>query len=539
MQLMQKIQIILEYKMPRILSISINTQLLDHQIDINFYHLKEPSKYDDNSFNFFEKINLTNQFDNFKDLIKEFESTSTSKEFNIYRYELASFNYYQLFEYFQNLDYTEVIDRIYNKSLIGFDLKIKNSIIFRSFQKEALQKWQKNNKKGVCELPTGAGKSILGCMAIASCNVKTLIIVPTIDLVMQWAKTIENIFDWTNLDLSINASNSNSNSKINSNSKNSKNNINSSILGIWTGKEKRLGFITITTYDSALLFSEKFADRFALVIYDECHHLPAISYSKISNNLLSRHKLGLSATLKRSDERHLILDHLIGKVVYRLSILELPENTISNYVLIQKFIDLHPNEKQVYDYHRKKYLDYLRSKNIPNFNWSSFYAQAQRSSKGFSAMISYKIQKKIATCSQAKIEALWTILCQHRKEKIIIFTENNYLAYKIGIIYYLCVITHHTKLKERKAMLANFASNKLNCIVTSKIFNEGIDIPDASVGVVISGTSSVREHVQRLGRILRFSHNKKAKLYELISKNTAEVNTHLKRTKHAAYQKSY
>ena len=73
-------------------------------------------------------------------------------------------------------------------------------------------------------------------------------------------------------------------------------------------------------------------------------------------------------------------------------------------------------------------------------------------------------------------------------------------------------------------------------MVTSKVLNEGVDIPSANVAIVISGSGSVREHVQRLGRILRKQEDKRARLYELVTADTAESFTSERRREHIAYR---
>lgn len=99
------------------------------------------------------------------------------------------------------------------------------------------------------------------------------------------------------------------------------------------------------------------------------------------------------------------------------------------------------------------------------------------------------------------------------------------------------MITHQTKPSERAEILSNFAEGKYLAIVTSKVLNEGIDVPDANVAIVISGSGSVREHVQRLGRILRRAGpDKQAILYELIAADTSEAYTSARRREHNAYR---
>ena len=98
------------------------------------------------------------------------------------------------------------------------------------------------------------------------------------------------------------------------------------------------------------------------------------------------------------------------------------------------------------------------------------------------------------------------------------------------------VITHQTKVRERSAILAGLSSGELGAVVTSKVLNEGVDVPDANVAVVISGSGSVREHVQRLGRILRKREGKRAVLYELVTAATSEEHTSERRREHGAYR---
>jgi superfamily II DNA or RNA helicase len=97
-------------------------------------------------------------------------------------------------------------------------------------------------------------------------------------------------------------------------------------------------------------------------------------------------------------------------------------------------------------------------------------------------------------------------------------------------------ITHQTKVSERSEILERFGKGHYGVIVTSKVLNEGVDVPEANVAVVMSGSASVREHVQRLGRILRRREGKHARLYELVSANTTETSTSARRREHAAYR---
>ena len=116
------------------------------------------------------------------------------------------------------------------------------------------------------------------------------------------------------------------------------------------------------------------------------------------------------------------------------------------------------------------------------------------------------------------------------------FTSDNATCYQISRRFLIPAITHQTKVKERSALLAHLADGTYRALVTSRVLNEGVDIPAASVAIVVSGSGAVREHVQRLGRILRPLAGKRATLYELITANTAEQYTSERRREHVAYR---
>ena len=119
---------------------------------------------------------------------------------------------------------------------------------------------------------------------------------------------------------------------------------------------------------------------------------------------------------------------------------------------------------------------------------------------------------------------------------MLIFTYDNATVYQIARRFLVPAITHQTKAKERRHVLDCFASGAYPTVVTSRVLNEGVDVPAANVGIILSGTGSVREHVQRLGRLLRKHGDKQALLYEVVARGTAEEFTSERRRQHHAYQ---
>jgi superfamily II DNA or RNA helicase len=130
---------------------------------------------------------------------------------------------------------------------------------------------------------------------------------------------------------------------------------------------------------------------------------------------------------------------------------------------------------------------------------------------------------EIALNSRSKIIALQQILLKNPNEPTIIFTAHNSLVHRICSEFLIPCITYLTAKDERTEILDNFREGKYKAIVTSRVLDEGVDVPDATRAVILSGTGSSREFIQRLGRILRKREGKKAKLIEVISKETSET----------------
>jgi len=140
---------------------------------------------------------------------------------------------------------------------------------------------------------------------------------------------------------------------------------------------------------------------------------------------------------------------------------------------------------------------------------------------------------EIALNSKAKILELEKILKEKdmERKKIIIFTIHTKMAYTISNRFLIPVITHKTKNEERSEILEDFKKGTYRIITTTKVLDEGTDIPDINTGIILSGTGSKREFVQRLGRLLRPKKNREevAELIEIISSDTSETHTSNKR----------
>jgi superfamily II DNA or RNA helicase len=161
---------------------------------------------------------------------------------------------------------------------------------------------------------------------------------------------------------------------------------------------------------------------------------------------------------------------------------------------------------------------------------------SSRTSDGRRAMQGYRRQRELAFTAKEKLAYLEHLLDMHRGDRAIIFTQDNATAYAVSKQFLIPTITHQTKVRERSAILASLAEGTFGAVVTSKVLNEGVDVPDANVAIVLSGSGSVREHVQRLGRVLRKKGDKRAIAYELVTGATNETYTSERRREHVAWR---
>ncbi len=156
---------------------------------------------------------------------------------------------------------------------------------------------------------------------------------------------------------------------------------------------------------------------------------------------------------------------------------------------------------------------------------------SSRSPTGRRAMLAHRQAKEIALCTEGKLRVLTNLLSQHYPEQILIFTGDNATVYRISQDFLIPAITHQTPVKERHQILSKFRQGEYKTLVASHVLNEGVDVPDVRIAIILSGTASEREYIQRLGRVLRKGSqaNKQAILYEVVTENTAEERTSQRR----------
>jgi superfamily II DNA or RNA helicase len=372
------------------------------------------------------------------------------------------------------------------------------ALMLRPYQQDATTAWLQAGGRGMVVLPTGAGKTVVAYEAIARMGVRTLIVVPTIELLRQWKVGVTASLQLPD-----------------------------QMVGAIGGGEHSTGPITVITYDSAAMKRRRL-DGYGLLVFDEVHHLPAESYRVIVAKAKAPWCLGLSATLERADGRHHELVELIGPVVYQRDAEELSaQKHIAAYKERRIYVDLAPEEEMRYETLMAEWRWYLATHRSQfGIGANMFSAIVRRS--GFDAdarraLRAHHEARLVALNAEAKLAAIEALLRKHANDKVIVFSEYVGMVDRMSQQLMLPAITYRTPAIERKAILESFRRGEITKLATGRVLNEGVDVPDANVAIVASGSASMREYVQRLGRILRPKATE-AQLYEIISRRTTERN---------------
>jgi superfamily II DNA or RNA helicase len=332
---------------------------------------------------------------------------------------------------------------------------------------------------------------------IEQVNVPVFIVVPTLDLVRQWIKELQ-VFNLK--------------------------------IGEFTGEKKELQAITVSTYDSAYINAENLGNRFKFLIFDEVHHLPAEGYMQIAEMFASPFRLGLTATYEREDMRHELIPRLIGGKVYEIYPDDLAGKYLSLYETKKILVELTKDEEKEYEQYYKMFSDYIISQHISMRGKDDFKKIVMRSGydrHAREALLARNKAERIAYNSKAKIDTIQGLLS--KGDRTIIFTRYNDMVYEISKRFFIPCITYRTDSDEREETFNRFKDGRYSALVSSQVLDEGIDVPEANVGIIVSGTGSSREYIQRLGRLLRPAENKNAVLYELVTKGTKETRTSARR----------
>ncbi|MGH9834216.1 MAG: DEAD/DEAH box helicase [Blastocatellia bacterium] len=394
----------------------------------------------------------------------------------------------------------------------GLQLQPQTEIQLYDYQEQAVAAWRQADRRGIVVLPTGAGKTVVALEAIRATSRPTLIVAPTLDLLSQWHKRLTEAFGIE--------------------------------VGLIGQGVCDLREVTVITYHSAYRRMGEIGGRFGLLVLDEVHHLIAPEWTEIARLAIAPFRLGLTATYDPRQSE--VLNELVGPLAYWKPVRELSGTRLAPYEVIRLSVDLSPEERREYEREEAIYLEYWRGrpdaqsseekpeKKIDN-RLEILLREQTRDAGARRALEAWYQMRRIIAGAEAKLDLLEKLFRRHASDRTVVFTATNETAYRISQLFLVPAITHRTNASERKTILQRFESGQYKAVVTSKVLNEGVDMPEAAVAIILGGSGSAREHTQRLGRILRQRANKQAVLYEITARGTMETAISRRRRQTEAY----
>lgn len=381
----------------------------------------------------------------------------------------------------------------------------------RDWQQEALQEWLNHNKVGTVTAATGSGKTILGVAALKHIGTISpgvdgvLIAVPTIFLQNQWKKVLLEEGFWE-----------------------------ADIGFVGNGCMELTKPITIAVVNSIrdIVLNRK------LLVLDEFHRYGSIQNFRFIDRGSFQCILGFSATPKREDGEHEKL-LAIAPEIYRLGQKEsVDKQYLCPFELANVGVDLTPEEAEQYiaanstiQEAMKVFGDFESIKN-------SIYAGGATSTFAAAAMKAIQTRRKILLNSEAKINEAPLVVVNESNghvPKTLVFCEYIAMADKVAermekFGFPTAIYHSGIPVKKREQMLEDFKNNKYTIMVTAKALDEGVDVPDCELGIILGGTKVKRQMIQRLGRILRNRPGKKARMYQFYVRGTKDYDWLVKRS---------
>ncbi|RPH38272.1 DEAD/DEAH box helicase [bacterium] len=363
------------------------------------------------------------------------------------------------------------------------------------FQRDAIKAWENAGRRGMIILPTGAGKSFMTRLLVARLAVRdaacsTLIVVPTRALLYQWHAQLQAAFHLR--------------------------------IGIVGDDLYDLQPITVTTYASARIQMPRFGNRWKLMVFDEVHRkLAGSSSANTARFAVAPYRLGLTAT---PIERELpLLTELVGPIVFERTTHELIERDVLS-VYRTAAVRLSPTHGEVARYFDiRKPMDELwhlaRGQHwVRGRDW---FVIAKKHHPDAAALALRAVQQahRYWASIPSRMDRLERILAQHPNDRILIFTESRASAYDVSRRFLIPSVTADIDGDEREIYLRAFASGQCRALVTARALEEGIDLPEANVAVILAGRKKRNvdtiAYIQRRGRILRKRAGKEATVYEV------------------------
>jgi superfamily II DNA or RNA helicase len=368
-----------------------------------------------------------------------------------------------------------------------------SAVGLRPYQEAALSAWELAHRRGIVALPTGSGKTRLAIDAIRRTGLSALCLVPTRVLLDQWSREIGTVYDGD--------------------------------IGRYGDGARQLTPLTVATFESAYRHMAQLGDRFGLVVVDEVHHFGTGLRDEALEMMIARSRLGLTATPPRDAAVVARLTELVGPTVFELAVADLAGGFLASFDAITLHLELSSEERSAYVALHSVFSAVLAQfrRLAPAAGWADFTRHASQSPEGRRAVAAWRQMRGLLAFTQAKRRALRSLLERHRSSRTLVFTADNDTAYAIAREHLVMPLTCDIGRRERDEALDAFRRGRIRVLVSARVLNEGLDVPDADVAVVVGGALGEREHVQRVGRLLRPGEGKRALVYELVTRDTIEV----------------
>jgi len=371
----------------------------------------------------------------------------------------------------------------------------------RPYQRAALDGWGVADERGLVVLPTGSGKTRVALAAIARADVPALVIAPTIALVEQWRVQLSAAWGRS--------------------------------VGQIGGGLRDIQAITVATFESAYRHMATIGHQFGLLVVDEVHHFGSGVRAEALEMSIAPKRLGLTATCPTDEIQLERLTNLMGPVVYQRSMSDLIGTYLAPLSRISVPVHLTPDERIAYRLNHDLFKSFEREarRRMPQADWAELLRFGMRSTAGQRALRAWRDLRGLLAYCSGKRAVLGRLLDRHHGARVLVFCADNAAAYAIARQHLLMPITCDIGRDERARMLARFAAGELRGLVSARVLNEGVDLPSAEVAIVVSAALGEREHIQRVGRILRPAEGKEALLYELVAHDTLEVSWSKRRSR--------
>lgn len=363
-------------------------------------------------------------------------------------------------------------------------------------QKQVIERWKKNKARGSLEAVTGFGKTFVAILVIKEMNEKrpernTLVIVPTKYLQKQWLGLVESF---------------------------------------------ELKHVEVKVINSAI----KESYQCSLLVLDEIHNYASNSFKAIFRTVKYSFILGLTATLERMDNRHLLINGhcpVIDSIGMREA---LDNNYVSDFRVFNLGIEMSPADQKTYKSIGDKFYKYFAMfshdfdtamRCLSDESFCAMYAKKMgwdtKDTKLFAINFNRNMQlrKKFLYFAPSKVEAAVKLINTFKVPTITFSQSTEFCDSIMSREPGLCV-TYHSKMKakEKRASMERFKDDKdtIRVINTAKALDEGFDISGIVMGIICSGTSSPRQDLQRTGRAIRYSEGKLGMVINLYIKGTQD-----------------